>query len=91
MSRRSSRLAVLSGLALAGVSVSHFASPQLFDPITRPVFPRNTRQHILTNGGIETAIGLGLSVRKTRGLAAVGLLGYLAYLGGNAVRNAQTL
>ena len=44
-------------------------------------------RHIYTNGGIETALGLGLLVPKTRKLAALGSLGYVAYLAGNAIRN----
>ena len=90
MSRKSNRLARFSGLALAGTGLAHFTSPQLFEPITKPLFPHNTRQQIYTNGAIETALGLGFSTRQTRGLAIVGLIGYVAYLGGNAIRSAQT-
>ena len=87
MSRKNSRLAKFSGLAIAGVGLAHFTSPQMFEPITKAAFPRNTRQHLYTNGGIETALGLGLSARQSRPLAVVGLIGYLAYLAGNVVRN----
>ncbi|MUL81857.1 MULTISPECIES: hypothetical protein [unclassified Mycolicibacterium] len=80
-------LVKLAGLGLAGVGVSHFVKPQLFESITKPAFPKDTQKHIYTNGGIETAIGLGLALPKTRKLAAIGTLGYLAYLAGNAVRN----
>ncbi len=82
-----SRAAKCAGLALAGVGISHFTSPQLFDGMTKQAFPRDTRRHVYVDGGIETAIGLGLSSRKTRPLAVVGLIGYGAYLAGNAVRN----
>ncbi len=85
--RRHSTLARIAGLAVAGVGLSHFTSPQLFDGITKQAFPRNSRQHLYINGGIETALGLGLSSAKTRPLAIVGGIGYLAYLAGNAVRN----
>ena len=85
--KKNSKLAKLAGLGLAGVGVAHFAKPQLFESITRPAFPRDTRKHIYTNGGIETALGLALSARKTRRVAVVGTVGYLAYLAGNAVRN----
>ena len=44
-------------------------------------------QHVYIDGGIETAVGLGLAARQTRKLAIIGLIGYLAYLAGNAVRN----
>ncbi|MDV3125702.1 hypothetical protein M1247_12315 [Mycobacterium sp. 21AC1] len=85
--KKNSPVAKLAGLGLAGAGLAHFASPQLFESVTKPAFPRNTRQHIYTNGGIETALGLGLVSRKTRRVAVVGTLGYLAYLAGNAVRN----
>ncbi len=86
-SRQHSTVARLAGLVVAGVGLSHFTSPQLFDGITRPAFPRNTRQRVYLHGGVETALGLGLSSAKTRPLAAVGTIGYLAYLAGNAARN----
>ena len=82
-----SRLVKLVGLGVAGTGVSHFVKPQLFESITKSAFPKDTQKHIYTNGGIETAIGLGLLLPKTRKLAAVGTIGYLAYLAGNAVRN----
>jgi hypothetical protein len=61
----------------------------LFESITKLSFPRNTRQHIYTNGSIETVLGLTFASRQTRSLGAVGLIGYLAYLGGNAIRQSQ--
>ena len=80
-------MAKLAGLAIAGVGVAHFVKPELFDDITAQAFPRDTRKHLYIDGGIETAIGLGLASQKTRKLAFVGLLGYGAYLAGNVVRN----
>ena len=80
-------MAKLAGLAVAGVGVAHFVKPELFDDITAQAFPRDTRKHLYIDGGIETAIGLGLAAQKTRKLAVVGLLGYGAYLAGNVVRN----
>jgi uncharacterized membrane protein len=85
--QKNSRGATIAGLALAGTGLAHFARPQLFESITAPAFPRNTRQNIYINGGIETALGLGLAAPKTRRLAVVGVLGYLAYLAGNVARN----
>jgi uncharacterized membrane protein len=85
--KRNSRAAALAGLVIAGAGVSHFTSPRLFESITKPAFPRDTRRHIYTNGGIETALGIGFSARKTRPLAIVGLIGYGAYLAGNAARH----
>jgi uncharacterized membrane protein len=87
--KRNSKLVRFGGIGLAGMGVAHFTSPALFDGITKPAFPRRTRQHVYTNGGIETALGLGLISRKTRNLAIVGGIGYLAYVGGNAARNAR--
>jgi uncharacterized membrane protein len=85
--KKNSRKAALTGLAIAGTGVSHFTSPALFEGVTKSAFPRDTRRHVYTNGGIETALGLGFSARKTRPLAIVGLIGYGAYLAGNALRN----
>lgn len=90
MSRRSDRVARFYGLALAGAGLSHLAAPQLWQPISKPLFPHRTRRHVYTNGGIETVLGVGLSNRKTRSWTVVGLIGYAAYLGGNAIRNRQT-
>jgi uncharacterized membrane protein len=85
--KKNSPAAVLTGLAIAGAGVSHFAKPQLFESITKSAFPRDTQKFVFINGGIETAIGLGLAVRRTRKLAVGGLIGYGAYLAGNALRN----
>ena len=82
-----STLAKLAGLSLAAGGVAHFVKPQLFESITKSAFPKDTQKHLYTNGGIETALGLGLAVRETRKLALVGSVGYVAYLAGNAVRN----
>jgi uncharacterized membrane protein len=82
-----SRAATIAGVALAGAGVAHFVKPEAFEDVTRQAFPRDTRRHVYIDGGIETAIGLGLASPKTRKLAVVGLLGYGAYLAGNVVRN----
>lgn len=84
---KNSRLATAAGLSVAGIGISHFIAPQLFDSVTRQAFPRDTRRHIYIDGGIETAIGLGFAVPKARKLALLGLLGYGVYLAGNAARN----
>jgi uncharacterized membrane protein len=86
-SRKHSPAARLAGLAVAGIGLSHFTSPQVFEGITKQAFPRDSRQHLYINGGIETALGLGLSSAKTRPTAVVGTIGYVAYLAGNAARN----
>jgi uncharacterized membrane protein len=87
VAEKKSRFPLLAGLAVAGAGVAHFVAPQLFEGITKSAFPRDTDRHIKTNGGIETAIGVGLLVPKTRKLAVLGTLGYVAYLAGNAIRN----
>ncbi len=48
--------------------------------------PDDTRTHVYIDGGIETAVGLGIAARKTRKFAVLGLVAYLLYLGGNVVR-----
>ena len=82
-----SAVAKLTGLGIAGAGVAHFVRPELFDDITTQAFPRETRKHVYIDGGIETALGLGLISRKTRRVAIIGLIGYGAYLAGNVVRN----
>ncbi len=87
MSKENSRATTVAGLALAGAGLAHFVVPQLFEGLTKPAFPSNTRQHVYIDGGIETAVGLGLAAQQTRKLALIGLAGYLLYLIGNVVRN----
>lgn len=85
--KKKSPAVILTGLALAGAGVTHFIAPKVFDSATRPAFPRDTERHIKINGSIETAIGVGLLVPKTRKLAKLGSLGYIGYLAANAIRN----
>lgn len=87
MPKENSHAATVAGLALAGAGLAHFAVPQVFEGLTKPAFPTNTRQHVYIDGGIETAVGLGLAAQRTRKLAIAGLIGYLLYLTGNVVRN----
>ncbi|BBZ26476.1 membrane protein [Mycolicibacterium madagascariense] len=75
------------GVALAGTGAAHFVRPDLFEGVTKAAFPKDTARYLKINGGLETAIGLGLAVPKTRKLAVIGLLGYGAYLAVNVVRN----
>ena len=86
-SQGNSRVATLAGLGVAAAGVSHFVAPQLSHGMTYEVFPTDTRQHIYIDGGIETALGVGLAIQKTRKLAVIGLIVYLLYLAGNVVRN----
>ncbi len=80
------RIVMYAGLALAAMGLSHFAAPKVYEPLTTAAFPQNTRTHVYANGGIETAVGLGLIARRTRPFAVAGLVGYLAYLAGNVIR-----
>ncbi len=77
----------VAGAALAATGLAHFAKPQLFEAITAPAFPNNTRRHIYTNGTIETALGVGLVAPQTRKFALAGVVGYLGYLIVSAVRS----
>ncbi len=87
MPKEDSRAATIGGLALAGTGLAHFGVPQLFEGMTKAAFPTDTRTHVYIDGGIETAVGLGLAAQRTRKLAILGLIGYLLYLTGNAVLN----
>ncbi len=80
-----SRIPVI-GAALAATGIAHFAKPQLFETITAPVFPNNTRRHVYVNGTIETALGVGLVAPQTRKFALAGVAGYLGYLIVSVVR-----
>lgn len=85
--KKSSPAATVTGVSLVGAGLAHFVAPQLFEPITKPAFPDDTARHIKVNGSIETAIGVGFLIPKTRKLAVIGALGYVVYLGANAARN----
>jgi uncharacterized membrane protein len=85
--KKSSPGVTFAGVSLVGAGLAHFVAPQLFESITKPAFPTDTARHIKTNGTIETALGVGLLVPKTRKLALLGAVGYVGYLGFNAARN----
>ena len=76
-----------AGVALAAIGLSHFARPQAFESMTAAAFPDNTHRHTLIDGGIETALGVGLIAGPTRKFALAGLIAYAAYLVANVVRN----
>jgi len=77
----------VAGAALAAIGLSHFARPQAFESITAAAFPDNVHRHTLIDGGIETAIGVGLIAPQTRKFALAGLVAYTIYLVSNVVRN----
>ena len=74
-------------MALAAIGLSHFARPQAFESITAAAFPNNVHRHTLIDGGIETAIGVGLIAGQTRKFALAGLIAYTVYLVASVVRN----
>jgi uncharacterized membrane protein len=76
-----------SGAALAAMGLSHFAKPEVFEKITAPAFPQNTRRHVYVNGTIETAMGVGMVVPQTRKFALAGVIAYVGYLLFGAVRS----
>jgi hypothetical protein len=57
-------VASYSDLALAGAGLAHFTSPRMFEPITKSAFPRNTRQHVHTNGSIKAVLGRASAAGK---------------------------
>lgn len=85
--KKTSTSITLAGLSLVGAGLGHFVAPQVFESFTKPAFPNDTARYIKINGTIETALGVALLVPQTRKLAAIGGLGYIAYLGANAARN----
>ncbi|MCB9440656.1 MAG: hypothetical protein H6523_10460 [Mycolicibacterium sp.] len=86
MSEKTRSLLGYAGVALAAAGVSHFVKPGIYQPVTTAAFPENTRRHVYTNGGIETALGLALIAPRTRKVGLAGVVAYLAYLGGNVIR-----
>ena len=82
-----SSISRLAGLAIASIGLAHFAKPEAFEAITKAAFKDNIRQHIAINGGIQTLLGVGLATPRTRRVAVIGSVAYLAYLGGNVIRN----
>ena len=76
-----------TGAVLAAMGLSHFAKPEVFEKITAPTFPQNTRRHVYTNGAIETALGVGMVIPKARRFALAGVAAYLIYLVVGAVRS----
>ena len=76
----------LIGGGLVAVGLTHFVKPELFAPITAPVFPDDTTTWTYRNGACETAIGVALVSPRTRRLGLAGLAGYLGFLGYRAVQ-----
>jgi uncharacterized membrane protein len=77
------------GLGLAATGVAHFIAPNLFEPITKPVFPNDTSTWIMRNGATETALGAAIALPATRKLGLAGLGAYGAWLGSRAAMTAR--
>ena len=73
------------GFVLTAVGVAHFAAPDVFEQITKPVFPENTAEWVVRNGATEAAIGAAMMIKRTRKLGVLALLGYAGWLGYTAV------
>ncbi|MGH1565525.1 hypothetical protein [Mumia sp. DW29H23] len=82
-----SKLAPIAGTVVAATGAAHFVAPQAFASINQAAFPQNTGEWIKRNGATELALGLGLLSRRTRKLAAVGLVAYSAFLGSRVAAN----
>lgn len=72
---------------MIGAGLSHFIAPQWFESMVASVFAGDIRKHIFINGCIETALGAGVAVGRTRPIAIAATIGYVAYLAGNYLRN----
>ena len=86
-SEKTGKKGLLTGIAFALAGIAHFIKPDLFKGITATAFPQDVDKHLQINGSIETALGVGLIVPKTRKLAALGVVGYVVYLAANVARN----
>jgi len=75
-----SRLLPLLGLVVAATGAAHFAVPDTFEQVSKPVFPENTREWVMRNGATEVALGLALLPKRTRKVGVLGLLGYTGWL-----------
>jgi uncharacterized membrane protein len=73
----SDRSAHVVGAMFAGAGVSHFARPDFFEAIVPRWFP-NPALANQASGAAEIICGIGMFPRRTRRMAAFGLLGILA-------------
>jgi uncharacterized membrane protein len=68
------------GVLVAGTGAAHFARPDVFEQVTKTVFPDDTAEWVKRNGATEVAIGAALVLKPTRKLGVLGLLGYTGWL-----------
>lgn len=71
------RSAQLIGAAFVGAGTAHFARPDFFEAIVPRWFP-DARMANRVAGAAELALGLAMFPRRTRRVAALGLLGLMA-------------
>ncbi|MBN6040443.1 hypothetical protein [Amycolatopsis sp. 195334CR] len=77
----------VAGMLIAGTGLAHFAAPRLFEAITAPLFPKDTRGWVYRNGATELALGVALSADKTRKAGIAGLAAYVVWLASRAAAN----
>jgi uncharacterized membrane protein len=70
------RAAVASGLFFIGAGLLHFLSPARFEAMIPPQLPA-PHFLVLLSGAFEIAGGVGMLLRRTRPLAALGLIALL--------------
>ncbi|MEV4253889.1 hypothetical protein AB0J52_12070 [Spirillospora sp. NPDC049652] len=78
-----------AGIALAATGAAHFAAPQIFEPISRAGFPQDTEVWIKRNGATELALGLALTMKRTRKAGLVGVAAYFGWLGARVAQHRQ--
>jgi uncharacterized membrane protein len=70
------RAAVAAGLFFIGAGALHFAMPARYDAMIPPQLP-SPRFWVLLSGAFQIAGGVGLLFRRTRRLAALGVIALL--------------
>lgn len=64
------------GLLYVGAGVLHFVSPDTYERVVPPQFPR-PRELVYVSGVAEVALGFGVLFERTRKVSAWGLIGLL--------------
>lgn len=77
------------GVMIAVSGLAHFATPTLFNWISKSFFPEDTETWVRVNGAAETAIGVAIAEPKTRTWGIIGLCGYSLYLGDRVVADVR--
>ncbi len=76
LSTPEARAAVAAGLFFIGAGAMHFLMPERYDAMIPPPLP-SPRFWVLLSGAFQVAGGVGLLVRRTRRLAALGVIALL--------------